>query len=85
MCIRYIKLHKDLLFRSQHLTALIKLWSVGIGVEQRDAVETHSEFFNTLVKIISKDTQTIQDISNPEQVINAGLSPNEVVSSLLIF
>jgi len=80
MCIRYIKLHKSLLFRSQHLPALIKVWSLGIGIEQSNAVETHTEFFNTLVKVLSKDIQTIQDISNPEQVMNSGLDQNEIVS-----
>lgn len=79
MCIRYIKLHKSLLFRSQHLPALIKVWSLGIGIEQSNAVETHTEFFNTLVKVLSKDIQTIQDISNPEQVMNSGLDQNEIL------
>jgi hypothetical protein len=68
MCIRYIKLNKDLLFRSQHLEALIKLWINGIGIEHQEAVDTHVEFFVTLVDTMKKDIMKVQDLNNQQEI-----------------
>ena len=80
MCIRYLKLNKTLVFSSQHLETLIALWITGIGIEQEDAVNTHTEFFISLVRNIKKDLEPIQDFNNQQEIEKAGISTNEIVS-----
>lgn len=64
MCIRYLKINKDLVFKSPHLENLIRLWITGIGIEHIDAVHTHAEFFMVLVDTVHNDIKNLNDITN---------------------
>jgi transportin-3 len=50
LCIRFLEEMEDVLYRSNSLEALLRLWMRGIGIEHREAVKTHSEFINRLIK-----------------------------------
>jgi len=76
MCLRYLKLNKEILFRSTHLESFIAIWVSGIGIEHKDAIETHTEFIIVLLQTLKKDISTINDINNQQEVFNSGVNPN---------
>jgi hypothetical protein len=52
----------------------------GIGLEHKEAVGTHSNFFIELVHTIQKDLSLINDINNQTEIINSGINPTEIVT-----
>lgn len=58
----------------------MRVWISGIGLEHKDAIETHSQFGLQLIEKLSKDIALIGDINDEQAVMQAGLNPNEVVS-----
>lgn len=42
MSMRYLRLTKHTFFSSSSIEKLLNMWVMGIGIEHRDAVETHS-------------------------------------------
>jgi hypothetical protein len=42
MGLRFIRYNKDILFRSTQIETLLAIWLKGIGIEHKDASETHT-------------------------------------------
>ena len=64
MVVRYLKVNKELVFKSNQLETLIQIWIHGIGIEHKDALTTHTEFIISLLQILSKDMSLLQDYTN---------------------
>ncbi|CDW74356.1 arm repeat-containing protein [Stylonychia lemnae] len=79
MCLRYLKLNKQIIFRSTHLDSLISIWISGIGIEHKDAIETHTEFIIVLLQTLHKDLTQVADLNNQQEILNAGIDPNEII------
>eukprot|EP00347_Sterkiella_histriomuscorum_P023855 403333152 len=79
MCVRYMKLSRDLFFKSTQLETLLQIWICGIGIEHRDALLTHTEFIIVLISMLSKSMALVQDPTNQQQILQAGISQSEVI------
>lgn len=59
MVVRYLRLNKDLVFRSDQLETVISIWIKGIGIEHKEAITTHTEFITYLIATLQKDVAGI--------------------------
>jgi hypothetical protein len=47
------------MMRSTKIETLLSIWIKGIGLDHRDALETHSKFFEEIVYVIREDLNKI--------------------------
>ena len=53
---RLLKTNKKILFSSPYLIdGIMKTWQLGIGIEHREAIKTHSGFFLNLLPVLKED------------------------------
>ena len=66
---RFMNKKKEIFFGSQHLEDLMRIFLAGIGLQHKDATDSHSKFVIDLVKILKYDSKnmSLSEI-NPESI-----------------
>jgi hypothetical protein len=59
---RLLKSCKNIIFSTQYLESILKIWTLGIGIEHRDAVKTHTGFFLNLISNLKNNLSTITNL-----------------------